>query len=305
MMGRPSGIRWVVRLLSCIRFDEVLVLQGAPMLGAVFAMEQLSVDGAKLLLLLTIGNVFLVAHVFLLNDWAGIYEDIRDPARSGKVFLNRGIQRHEVGFLLTGMLLLSLMTLGQLGPVTLSLGIGIAVASVLYSFPGVYLKGVPVANSLLHLFSGMLHFLLGYSVFSGLDAYGVEVALFFAVIFSAGHLTQEVRDFEADRRNGIQTNAVRFGKRHCFVVAFLLFTIADALLVALAVTGAVPLMLGMVILSVYPLHGYWTLQALRNGLPFSCVRRLQIRYRLLYAGVGVAMVVSVLMNMGGFYGAEP
>lgn len=301
MTDRPSGLRWAWRLLTCIRFDEVLVLQGAPMLGAIFAMGSLTVDSAVLLGLLSLGNACLVAHVFLLNDWAGVRQDLKDPARTAGVFLNRGIRRYEIGVLLLAMLLLSLVTFACLGPATLVLGLVITAASALYSLPGISVKGVPLVNSLLHLTSGVLHFLLGYSVFRSLDTHGVEVGLFFAVIFSAGHLTQEVRDCEADLRNGIQTNAVRFGKRTCFVVGFVLFTVANVLLVALAVRGAVPLALAWVIALAYPLHACWTLQAMRDGLSFGRVRQLQVRYRVLYAGIGVVMITSVLLDAGSLW----
>lgn len=295
MMARPRGARWVWRLLSCIRFDEVLVLQGAPLLGAVFAMESLTLQGGAALMLLGLGNAFLVAHVFLLNDWSGLQQDLLDPARSAGVFVHRGIRSHEVGALTLVLLVLSLVVFARLGLATFGLAVMIAIASALYSFPHSGLKGIPLASSLLHLVSGVLHFLMGYSVFRHPDLVGLQIGLFFAVVFSAGHLTQEVRDADADGRNGIQTNAVRFGKRRSFIASFVLFTFADALLIGLAWSGAVPQVLGLLIAAIYPLHGYWTLQALREGLPFASVRRLQVRYRLLYAGIGMVMIVSVLL----------
>lgn len=296
MMDRPMGGRRALRLLSCIRFDEVLVLQGTPLLGAVFAMSQLTNQSVMALMLLAAGNAFLVAHVFLLNDWAGVHQDLRDPARSAGVFLNRGVRRHEVAGLLLLLLMLSLMAFSRLGPATLGLGLMIAVASALYSVPHVYMKGVPLVSSALHLVSGVLHFLLGYSVFRSPDIHGLQIALFFAVIFSAGHLTQEVRDREADLGNGIHTNAVKFGKKRVFIVSFALFTFADALLILLALNGAVPQGLALVVAAIYPLHLHWTLQAMREGLPFQSVRRLQIRYRALYAGMGAVMIMSVLLT---------
>lgn len=296
MTDRSPVAPWALRLLSCIRFDEVFVLQGTPLLGAVFAMSQLTNQSVMALMLLAAGNAFLVAHVFLLNDWAGVHQDLRDPARSAGVFLNRGVRRHEVAGLLLLLLMLSLMAFGQLGPATLGLGLMIAVASALYSVPHVYMKGVPLVSSALHLVSGVLHFLLGYSVFRSPDIHGLQIGLFFAVIFSAGHLTQEVRDREADLGNGIHTNAVKFGKKRVFIVSFALFTFADALLILLALNGAVPQGLALVVAAIYPLHLHWTLQAMREGLPFQSVRRLQIRYRALYAGMGAVMIMSVLLT---------
>ncbi|MGS5085159.1 UbiA family prenyltransferase [Hydrogenophaga sp. A37] len=296
MTNRSRIAPWALRLLSCVRFDEVLVLQGAPLLGAVFAMNALTFQGVAALMLLSLGNAFLVAHVFLLNDWSGVQQDLLDPARSAGVFLNRGIRRHEIGVLMLVLLLLSLLTFSQLGLATLGFGVMIAIASALYSFPHVGMKGIPLANSLLHLVSGVLHFLMGYSVFRHPDLNGLKIGLFFAVIFSAGHLTQEVRDCDADLRNGIQTNAVRFGKRRSFIAGFVLFTLADVLLLALAWSGAVPWVLGLIVAALYPLHFYWTLQAMREGLLFESVRRLQLCYRVLYAGIGAAMIVSVLLT---------
>ena len=294
-MDRPRGVRWALRLLSCIRYEEVLVLQGAPLLGAVFAMNHLTKQSVMTLLLLAAGNSLLVAHVFLLNDWSGVQQDLRDPSRSAGVFLNRGIRRNEIGVLLLILLALSLLVLSRLGAVTLLIGLMIAVAGALYSIPHIYLKGIPLANTLLHLVSGVLHFLLGYSVFHSPDLKGLEIGLFFALIFSAGHLTQEVRDYDADRRNGIQTNAVKFGKKRNIITSFALFTFANALLIVLALRGTVPQGLALVV-ALYPLHFFWTLQAMRAGLPFESVRRLQVRYRALYAGIGIAMVVSVLLT---------
>lgn len=301
MMDRPQGARRVLRLLSCIRFDEVLVLQGAPLLGAVFAMGHFTYQSAAMLLLLMAGNAFLVAHIFMLNDWSGVHQDLRDPTRAAGVFINRGIRRNEIGALLLILLALSLMTLSQLNAATLAIALSIAVAGALYSIPHVYLKGIPLANTLLHVASGLLHFLLGYSVFRSPDMNGLQIGLFFATIFSAGHLTQEVRDCEADLSNGIQTNAVKFGKKRSFIASFVLFTLADALLVLLALRGTVPQVLTMFVALIYPLHFYWMLQAMREGLTFESVRSLQARYRALYAGMGVVMIVSVLLAQKWIY----
>lgn len=291
MTDRPRGFPGLPRWLSCIRFDEVLVLQGPPLLGAFLSSGSVS---ATALALLAVANGLLVAHVFLLNDWAGAQQDLRDPARAARVFLARGFSRQDMAALFWILLLLSLLLLSLLGGVTAALGLAIAGVSALYSAPGLHLKGVPLANTALHLVGGLLHFLLGYSVFAGLDGRGVELGLYFATVFCAGHLTQEVRDFEADLGNGIQTNAVRFGQRRSFLAGFALFTLANALLLGLALRGTVPLLLAWVTV-LYPLHLYWTLQALREGLRPDSVRRLQSRYRVLYAGIGGAMVLSVAL----------
>ena len=65
-------------------------------------------------------------------------------------------------------------------------------------------KRIPLLSSLPHLLGGLLHFLLGYSLFEPIDGRGVLIALFFALTFTAGHLNQEVRDHEGDQVNGLR-----------------------------------------------------------------------------------------------------
>jgi len=293
--GRRRTARQLPRLLSCIRFDEVFVLQGAPLLGAIFSMGTFTIESVGMLFVFAVGSCFLVAHVFVLNDWSGIHADLRDPNRAADVFITRGIDRAEVGFLWVALLVASLLLLSPFGPVTVVIALMIAGLSALYSAPASQLKGVPLISSALHLAGGLLHFLLGYSVFRLVDARSLAVGCFFALAFSGGHLIHEVRDLEGDRRNGIGTNAVTFGKARSFAAGLALFTIADLLLVVLAGRGTVPRAL-VVVAALYALQLYWSLRALHAGLTFESVRQLQVRHRTLYAIVGVLMTAAVLLG---------
>ena len=280
-------------LLSCIRFGEVLILQGSPLLGALFSMGRLTVASATAVGLLAAGSICLVAHVFVLNDWSGMSADLRDPNRTSRVFINRGVARARIGYLWIALLALSLLLLGVLSWRTLTIAVVIACLSALYSAPAAHIKGVPVLNSALHFAGGLLHFLLGYSVFSALDGRGIEIGCFLALVFTAGHLTHETRDSQSDGLNGIRTNAVRFGKGRSFIAGFVLFTVADVLLVVLALRGIVPLP-PVIVAALYPLHLYWSWQTMRAGLTFDSIRWLQVRYRLLYAAIGLMMVLMAL-----------
>ncbi len=60
-----------VRYLSCLRLLEILVLQGSPLLGAAFAIRHPAAENLGPLAILLAANVFLVAHIFMLNDWSG------------------------------------------------------------------------------------------------------------------------------------------------------------------------------------------------------------------------------------------
>src|SRR5436190_22024447 len=66
-------------LLRHIRFDEVFVLQGTPLMGAAFSIGALTTANLETLGVFLIGSVLLVAHVFTLNDWADIAPGLKPP----------------------------------------------------------------------------------------------------------------------------------------------------------------------------------------------------------------------------------
>lgn len=282
------------RLLLSIRLGEVVALQGSPLLGALFSIGRITIEKGVALVPLALGSCCLVAHVFVLNDWSGMSTDLNDPNRATSVFTTKGIGRSEIGYLWMALLALSLLMFSLGGTQTLIIGMAIAGLSALYSVPVFHMKGVPFLNSALHLAGGLLHFLLGYSLFGGIDGRGVAIGCFFALVFVAGHLTHEARDHEGDLLNAIRTNAVRFGEARSFAAGFAIFTIADVLLVVLAVRGVVPRAL-VLVGALYPLHLYWTLRTWRAGLTFESIRRLQTRYRALYAIVGILMVATLAL----------
>ncbi len=298
---RPVGRRpWAAplgRYLTCIRMREVLVLQGTPLLGAACAMTSLTARTLAQLAVLAAGSILLVAHIFVLNDWAGLAADLSDPNKAAGVFANRGVSPRQIRRLWLALLLLGLALFALLGPRQLALAAAIALLSFLYSAPALDAKGTPLASSLLHLAGGVCHFLLGYSLFSAIDARGLQLAVFFALVFAAGHLNQEVRDHDGDRASGIATNAVTYGKTRTFLAGLAGFTLAYAQLGLLAARGLLPAATAAMLV-LYPLHLHWSLTTLARGLTFHNLQRLQRRYRALYALVGVAMLLALALRHG-------
>ena len=290
----PAPAGSLRRLISCVRFDEVLVLQGPPLIGAILALDALTGRNVVLLAVLALGSLCLVAHVFVLNDWSGIYGDLEDPRRAARTFATKGIGRTKIGLLALALLGLSLAFFALLGAVPLLLALAIAGLGGLYSAPATHVKGIPVLGSFLHLLGGTLHFLLGYATFAAIDGRGIAIGCFFGLVFAAGHLMHETRDHAADLLNGIRTNAVVFGRTRTFFAGFALFTVAYALLATLAALGIVPRLL-VLMAALYPIHLWATIRALRAGLTFEGLRQLQACYRLLYTIIGVTMVAAALL----------
>jgi 4-hydroxybenzoate polyprenyltransferase len=280
------------RYFACLRFDEVAVLQGTPLLGAMLALPGHGFDQIPALAVLAVANFCLVAHVFVLNDWANVVADHADPERAPRVFTARGVSRGEMRTLALGLLAAGLILLGTLGRTPL-LGAGVAVMSALYSLPRSAWKGRPVLSSIAHLVGGILHFLIGYSLAGAIDVRGVAAAVFFGLTFAAGHLTQELRDYRVDRQNGIFTNAVYFGPRRALQASVTLFGLAQLVLAALAFTGVVPQVVAAAAL-LFPLHVRWAVRAAADDFSVTSVRRMQARYRALHAVIGVVMVAALL-----------
>lgn len=298
---RPQSARQLLRLLSSIRFDEVLVLQGMPVIGAILALGALTFHDCIRAAIFGAGSLCLVGHVFVMNDWAGIEGDLRDPHRATRTFAAQGVSRAAVGVLAVVLLGMTLLFFSLLGPASLALAIAILGLSTLYSAPSIHMKGRPILGSILHLVGGTLHFLLGYATFSAVDARGIVIGCFFGLIFAAGHLMHETRGYEGDRLNGIRTNAVAFGRARSFVAGMIFFTAAYALLIALALFGLLPRILVFTAV-LYPVHLHASVRAVRAGLSFESLLEYQKCYRLLYGLIGAMLVGSVLFGCASLIG---
>ena len=281
--------------LSCIRYREVLLLQGTPVIGALYAVSRWSSSCVVPAALFGVASAALVAHIWSFNDWADFRADRRDPQKAAMATLRRGMEPPAILKVSLILLLVSLGLFTLLPWTTLALALSISLLGFLYSFPPIGWKGVPILSSVTHFVGGLLHFLLGYSLFSAIDRNAILIAPFFGLVFMAGHAIQEVQDYDADRIGGIRTNAVVFGKTAGFRAGLAGFATAYGYLLILASTGVVSITLGWLALGLFPLHLFWSLQALRGGLTGEGIRRLRLRYRVLFALLGAAMIVQRIL----------
>jgi 4-hydroxybenzoate polyprenyltransferase len=281
----------VIRHFSAVRASEVLLLQASPLLGIFFGGIKPHWVVLGRIALLFIGSVALTAHIFVFNDWAGQSGDARDPRRAAQFFGRRAISSREVAHLAVALLVVSMLAMALVGVSAVLFGAGIAGLSILYSASCTFGKGKPILASLLHVIGGAFHFLLGYSVGHGADASGLAIALFFGLVFAGGHLNQEVRDYDADRCNRIRTTAVVFGRRCAFVASLVLFTGAYLLLIVLVLRGVLarPLIWAALL---WPWHLFCSVHALRGEIGFEAAMWMQRRYRLEFALLGLAMMLT-------------
>jgi 4-hydroxybenzoate polyprenyltransferase len=291
----PATPRTAARAVSVaarLRFRDILVLQGPPLMGLALGWNRTLLDRPWILPTFLIASVCLVAHVFALNDWAGVGADQLHAQKADRTFLAYGVSRAQMGVLAAGLGILSLGLFSLVSWWSALLAAAIAGLSLVYSHPLVGGKEDPGSSSVLHLAGGGLHFLLGYGVAHPIDGRGVLLAIYLGLVFAAGHLSQEVGDREGDHRAGLGTTAVRFGARRAFVASFLLFTVAVGLVADLGIAGTAPPLLALAAVALYPVQGLFFWRALRHGLTFDAIDGYRARYRLLYALIGLAVALS-------------
>lgn len=276
-----------------MRWVDVLVLQGAPTLGVVFSIDAITATQLLAAAIFGAGSFLLVTHIFTFNDWADSVQagsgsgPMRSPAE------HPNIRPQQLLLLSLSTLVASLLLFLFLSPRLFFLAAAIAALGIFYSHPLLSAKSMPIVSTLLHLVGGLLHFLLGYALFSAIDLRGILIGLFFGLTFAAGHPVQEARDLVEDRHVGAKTNAVVFGQLPSFVASLILFTAQYLYLFWLAWSGLVPRFLTAFPIILYPVQIWWAVLALRSGLTSENITRFQNRYRILYAIIGLAMLLSI------------
>jgi 4-hydroxybenzoate polyprenyltransferase len=264
-------------------------------MGLVFSIGKPTIHKLATGALCGIANFFLLANIWTFNDWADIDCDRLNGTKHLRLFTRKGIAPSGMLWFAMALLCTSMILFALLGPRTLLIAACIAALGFLYSVPGFRAKSIVVLSSVAHLVGGALHFLLGYSLFGAIDLNAMLAALFFGLIFTAGHLVQEIQDHDADRLAGIRTNAVVFGELPVFCAAMALFMFAYGYLLYLASAAIVPVRLGPLALALCAVHLHSAGHTLRTGLSFDSVQVFRHRYRAFFAVIGF-VVISTLFS---------
>ncbi len=233
----------------------------------------------------------LVMYVYCLNSFGGLEHDRINTRLSDNPAVTGEVTPHELIALSLGGAFFSGLLYYFWFPHCLLPWLLIVANWTLYSHPRIYAKSKPLFGTLVHFVGGVLQFVLGYAAVRPVDLDGVLVAIYFSLVFSAGHLNHEVKDHDPDKEAGLQTNAVIFGPRRMFAVAFLVFTLAFLYLFALSLCGAIAWRYAAPYLAIYPLHLLLHLRATRGDWR-GYDRTYQVVYRSLFVIAGVALAVG-------------
>lgn len=289
-----SIVSTMLALAASVRIGEVLLLQGTPMMGLLYSAGRFDKEKLFTTAILLAANFFLMANVFTLNDWADFARGLHHEGGAMSRLQSRNILPRWVFVFCIALLGVALALFYCISLRCYFIALIIAALGLIYSHPLINGKGIPVFSSAVHFGGGLCHFLLGYALFRPIDSAGIVVAVFFALTFTAGHLNQELRDYDVDQRAHARTNAVTFGKRAAFLEGLVLFTVAYAYLFWLAFADYLPRVLIALPLLIYPLHLIYSLRALRGQLQPDAVQSFRRAYRVFYSIIGASILVALI-----------
>jgi 4-hydroxybenzoate polyprenyltransferase len=290
-----SRISLYVRSLRSL---ELLLMIGSPLLGVLFA-DPLAVNDSNAILRLFIfltGVFALGGHVYSYNSWAGLKADQNDKNKQDTAPVTGEIKAPELLTLSVTLLVFSTVLLAVLDIKLAALGIGEAFLWFLYCNQHFLLKARPILGSLIHIVTGEINFLLGYLFASSFYLRGALIGLFFALLFTGGHLNHELRDFEADRDNGYKTNAVTWGKYRAFLAAIGVFTVAHIYFIVLGLYGFIDFELVIPATAVYPAYLVLAIYTLKKGISFEYMDKFRTKYRIFYGALGLYMLLYLLCS---------
>lgn len=271
--------------IKSARFAEISILLGFPLIGLFFAFESLPQLLSIPVILFVVAIFLLFTAIYAFNGLAGIGEDSENTRLSD-------LKNRKSTFIAT--LAVSLyLSLIFFFMIKFALAVFAVVSFLLwclYSFPKKGFKYRPVLGTLIHFFGQIIHFLMGYAVIKPIDSAGLAASVYFALLFSAGHINHELIDREADEKTGIMTGAVYFGAKKWEIVSFCLFFAA-----ALYIFAASMAISGMIVYT-YPfiaaglIHTVYKIISFRK--PASQPKFLTERsfYRILYFIAGILFI---------------
>jgi 4-hydroxybenzoate polyprenyltransferase len=179
----------------------------------------------------TVFTAFLLvtASVFVLNQYVDREADQRNkvkshlPVASGKI-TPRNALIFSLLLVISGLALVFTVDVYLSALFLIYLGLWTA-----YSTPPFRLKALPVVDLIVSgLGAGFLPFFMGLAVTHHLNtnvSLIMLVAIPLTLIHSGGHIIQAVGDCEADSETGINTSAVKYGKKKTVIVAgFMILT---------------------------------------------------------------------------------
>lgn len=286
----------VVYYIQSIRWFEIIVRMGAPLLALMLTAPALNIAVFAKMLYALLAFFFLWVHIYAFNEWGGCLYDKHDSAKAYTPLLAGKITPREMFLLALVCVFVSSVLYALLDTRLLIIVFVNSVMGVLYVHPKILLKNVPCVSCTMLFLVSVGDFLLGWLVFSPHISQGILIGFYFGILGIVGQSYHEAGDYDSDKRAGVHTNAVRFGKKRIFIIGFAFYTISCLYLCLLVRQHSIPDYLCIPVLVTYPLYALLIAICLRAQLQSLAIHRFVVRYRILYGVIGFAMLILLLMS---------
>jgi 4-hydroxybenzoate polyprenyltransferase len=263
---------------------------GAPLIAMLLTLPELNVVNGMRVIHALGAFFFLWAHLYTLNEWAVYSFDRHDTSKRITPMLAGEIAPREVlllsiFFALICIILYAFLNIRFLIIVFLDILIGI-----LYAHPRILLKSVPFASFAILFTVSVLDFLLGWFVFSSSIHKGLLIGIFFGMLGIVGQHYHEAGDYDSDKRVGIKTNAVRYGRKKIFILGFFLYALSCLYFCILTFFYILQGYLYLTLVLSYPVYLFIFYKCIRTNMRSSGIHLFVKRYRILYGLIGAAMI---------------
>jgi len=211
------------KYLKLARLGECVLMVGLFFIGSVFSIKSISISTIFPLVLYSLGAFFFILAVYSLNAYCGFEAD-----KQNKRFKNLALVSSELflyPFFAYTLIFLILFSLTDIRITFLALLSFIG--WIWYYLPKYGLKYKPITGTLVHFFTQIIHFQMGYLLFEDLDAFSILISIYFAVLWVGAYLNHEVMDYEADKQTNVLTSAVYYGQQRIDHISFFLFIIGN------------------------------------------------------------------------------
>ena len=266
------------------------MLTGFVQIGAVFSISRL--DNQVLLTTIMLACIAFssITGLYAFNAYQGREEDRKNDRLKalhdipGSVFIISFLILFGIALIIGSQINIELVFL------VLILGL----SGIIYSIKGIG-KDRPIGGSLIHLIFQMTAFHIGYVAFEPVSSSSILLAIYFSLLYMAGHLHHQVIDFEADLSVSTQTGAVQWGIKKAQLFSFGLFTIAAVYWVILYFANIIDQIALIPFLVAYSLQLILFLTIHQSFENVASNRTLyRTAYRLLYFAAGLTVLGFIL-----------
>jgi lycopene elongase/hydratase (dihydrobisanhydrobacterioruberin-forming) len=274
---------------KALRINEIFLMSGFFLIGGIFAISRIDYWILRDLFFYFIFCFVIIFSIYTFNAYCGADKDVYNERLKDLKLLNKNsyLIISLIAFLISVIICLF---------INIKLYICLFIIYLLwasYSIPNIGFKNVPFIATFLHFLSEIIQFNMVYSLFEPVSKRSILISVYFALIFSGGHLYHEVIDYESDSKASVKTLALRLGINNAEILAIASFAISSIYWVILYSYDFISFFEYITFLAAFCIQ-FVSFLYFFNKLKINKNYRIynQIIYRTVYLLAGLGIIIS-------------